>query len=122
MKKHGIKLIIVLSFVFALAACGGEDDGNNGSASSNVEPTQSLTITAKNWEFDATEYTVKAGEPLQISLVNEEGYHGIEIADVGEVKAGEDQVFTLEAGEYEIFCNVICGTGHADMVSTLIVQ
>ena len=115
-------LAAVLMLAAVLAACGGNgNDGSNGNASSDIEPTQTLAIEASNWEFDSAEYTIEAGEPVQISLKNTEGFHGIEIVGVGKVEAGKDKVFTLEAGEYEIICNINCGTGHNDMVSKLIV-
>ena len=120
MKKWwGIAAVLLLAAF--LTACGGGDK-DFGSASSNVEPTQEITVKASNWKFDSDTYTIKAGEPVKVSLVNEEGFHGIEIVGVGKVQAGKDQVFTLEAGEYDIICSIQCGTGHDDMKAKLIVQ
>lgn len=122
MKKWSF-LLIVLVFAVVLTACGGNESGkNNGAASSNTDASQTLAIEASNFKFDHEEYTVKAGEPLKVSLKNTSGYHGIEIEGVGKVDAGKDKVFTLEAGEYVIKCSIMCGTGHNDMVSKLIVQ
>ena len=119
--KKTMAFAAVLMLAAVLAACGG-NDGGNGNASSDIEPTQTLAIEASNWEFDSAEYTIEAGEPVQISLKNAQGFHGIEIVGVGKVEAGKDKVFTLEAGEYKIICSINCGTGHNDMVSKLIVQ
>lgn len=122
MKKF-ITLIAAIAMMALLTACGGSDSGSDsGAASSNAEATQTIAIEASNWKFDKEEYTAKAGEPVKISLKNKQGFHGVEIVGVGEVEAGKDQVFTLEAGEYEIVCNIMCGEGHDDMKAKLIVQ
>ena len=121
MKKiWGIAAVLLLAAV--LTACGGGGDKESGSASTDAEPTQELKIEASNWKFDADSYTIKAGEPVKVSLVNAEGFHGVEIVGIGKVQAGKDQVFTLEAGEYDIICSIQCGTGHNDMKSKLVVQ
>lgn len=122
--KRGLTLLASLVLLAALTACGGgNNSGNdNGAAASDVEATQSIEIIASNWEFDQQEYKAKAGEPLSVSVKNNGGYHGIAIDGVGEVKAGKDQVYTLEAGEYEIYCNIMCGNGHSEMKAKLIVE
>src|SRR5699024_3461867 len=86
--------------------------------------TNDLEIIATNWALDPTEYTVTAGEEVTITLVNEEGMHGIAIDDL-DVKIdgdGEATFTPTEPGEYTIYCSIPCGEGHDDMVSTLIVQ
>lgn len=92
-----------------------------------VETNQKVEINAKNFVLAGPNgektFYVKAGEEVTLSLKNEEGFHGLAIADLkvnldqeGEVK------FTPEtAGEYTIACSVFCGVGHGDMTAKLVV-
>ncbi len=120
---------VFLSVLFVLAACGGKDTSNdtgqvkNTSSSDEAIVNNDINISAINFEFDLEEYTVKAGEKVKISFANEEGMHGIAIDghDV-DIKGDGEATFTpTKLGEYTIYCNIPCGTGHADMKSTLIV-
>ncbi|WP_254434201.1 hypothetical protein [Halobacillus sp. Marseille-Q1614] len=63
-----------------------------------------------------------AGE-ITVNLSNDEGVHGIEIegTDISIDNEGSATA-SLEPGEYTIKCNIVCGTGHEEMVSTLIVE
>src|SRR5690625_4874235 len=92
--------------------------------SSDVCSSDLFEIVATNWDFDQAEYTVTAGEEVKITLVNEEGMHGIAIdgLDVDIQGDGDATFIPEEPGEYKIYCNIPCGQGHNDMVSTLIVQ
>lgn len=136
--KKSILATILLGLILVLAACGGgnSDNDTNTEANNSTEETESassseqstvsndIEIKATNFEFDQDEYTVKAGEEVKISLVNEEGTHGIAIDDL-DVKIDGDGEATFtpeEPGEYTIYCSIPCGQGHSDMVSTLIVQ
>ncbi|QGH35471.1 cytochrome C oxidase subunit II [Gracilibacillus salitolerans] len=115
--------MMTLSLTLVLAACGGDDEGssnNDGETASGDGET--VEIQASNWQFDQEEYTVPAGE-VTVSLANEEGFHGIEIegTDITLDEEGSETA-TLEAGEYTIRCSIMCGTGHDDMVATLIVE
>lgn len=136
--KKSFLATIFLGLILVLAACGGSnsnsDTGNEVDNSTEVtEDTDSqenstanneFEIVATNWEFDQGEYTVTAGEEVKITLVNEEGMHGIAIdgLDVDIQGDGDATFIPEEPGEYKIYCNIPCGQGHNDMVSTLIVQ
>jgi heme/copper-type cytochrome/quinol oxidase subunit 2 len=108
-------MALVFSFTAALepAEGGGEAGGKN-----------EVLVTGKNWEFNQSEYTAYAGEPIKITYRNEAGggIHGmlIEGTDVN-LKNGESAEITLEPGEYAIKCSIMCGDGHDTMVSKLIV-
>lgn len=84
-----------------------------------------LEIVASNWEFDQAEYVVEAGSTKTVKLVNEQGVHGISINGLGIELQGanlEQEVTFAEPGEYEVHCIVLCGEGHAQMVSKIIVE
>ncbi|WP_226038169.1 cupredoxin domain-containing protein [Aquibacillus saliphilus] len=125
MKKSLLTLITVGLIVF-LTACGGgensDDTVQNEAADGNEG--QVITMTASNFEFDQAEYTVSKGEPVTINFTTEEGMHGIGIDEFGvKIQGDGSATFTPEEpGEYVIYCNIACGTGHSQMKSTLIVQ
>lgn len=116
----------------ALSACGGGNNGNannsgsaanSGAANSAAASGNTVAITATNFEFDQDTYKVKAGD-VTINFESAEGVHGIEIKKTGvKLQGGESKTVTLDKpGEYEIFCNIPCGTGHIKMKATLVVE
>lgn len=121
---------ILVSVLLVLAACGGNDTSDETEQVDTTNSTEGETanekinMTAVNFDFDQAEYTVKAGEEVTITLTNEEGMHGIAIdgLDVDIQGDGEATFTPTEPGEYTIYCNIPCGTGHDDMKSTLIVE
>ena len=75
--------------------------------------------------FDQNEYHVKKGDKVKLELVNKSGLHGLAIPDLNiELKDGKlSQEVTFDpAGTFEMHCAVMCGPGHADMKSVLIVE
>lgn len=88
------------------------------------EAKNKLQIVANNWEFDQKTYTVQAGSTLQVELLNKQGIHGIEIEGLNISLQGTEltkEVTFDTPGEYKIICIVLCGEGHVEMVSTLVV-
>ncbi|MFD1953658.1 cytochrome C oxidase subunit II [Paenibacillus thailandensis] len=136
----------VFLLVFALAACGGNNnqgagnDANNGGAANGTTDngagagagaeegggatTTAVAVKAKNWEFDQAEYRIPKGTDITLSLESTEGIHGLAIRNTDyTVENGASTTVNLaEAGEYELYCNVPCGTGHSKMVSKIIVE
>ncbi|WNR42513.1 cupredoxin domain-containing protein [Paenibacillus roseipurpureus] len=84
-----------------------------------------LKVAASNWQFDATDYKVKSGQPTKVSLSLKEGVHAIEIVGLG-VKLDKDnptkEVTFDKPGTYEIDCVLPCGEGHAKMKAKLVVE
>lgn len=136
--KKGFLATIFLGLILVLAACGGSNNDSNtndgvdnsaeqtedSGSSENTTANNDFEIKATNWDFDQAEYVVETGEEVNVTLVNEEGMHGIAIDDF-DVKVdgdGEATFTPTEPGEYKIYCSVPCGQGHDDMTSTLIVQ
>jgi len=111
-----------------LAACGsGKGKGAPGiviDESNRTQASEELSVKARNFEFDRTEYRVKTGEAVKLHFVSEEGVHGIRIQKTGiELRDGQSVTVTFEnPGEDEIICNIPCGTGHAKMFAKLIVE
>jgi cytochrome c oxidase subunit 2 len=130
--KKLLGLLLVLTLAFALSACGSKKDDATDAiadpvkASGTTEASTELLLKAsdKTFKFDKEEYTIKKGEPIKLTLVNESGTHGITISGL-DVKLNKDapsKTITPEkAGTYTIQCNVPCGNGHITMKAKLIV-
>ncbi|TJY43550.1 cytochrome C oxidase subunit II [Cohnella pontilimi] len=87
--------------------------------------TELLKITATNFEFDQKEYHVKAGTTYQIKFSNRLGSHGAEFVGLNLNLDGTHPTATYKfdkPGTYEIHCSVMCGQGHANMISKVIVS
>jgi cytochrome c oxidase subunit 2 len=149
--KKIVAILFGLTLILGLAACGSKPDastsnapaatsaatstpaasaGASPSASASASPAaggtaQAITLTATNFKYDQAEYKVKKGQPVTITLKEGEGMHGAAISEykVNLKKDGDSATFTPDkAGTYTIQCSVMCGTGHATMKSTLIVE
>ena len=128
MKKNVVFSILLSFIVVFTTACGGGDSAGNGETDSatgsdgGTDSGATVDIVATNWSFDQENYTAPAGE-ITFHLTNKEGMHGIQIegTDVN-IEGDGSATATLEPGEYQIVCSVVCGAGHADMVSTLTVE
>lgn len=106
-----------LVLLLGIATACGSDEVSVDDAEAEV------TIKSSNWEFDQVTYTVPAGKPVAIHHENAEGHHGITIKGTDVKIQGDGSVVAnLEPGEYEIICDIMCGTGHAEMVSKLVVE
>ncbi|WNR43608.1 cupredoxin domain-containing protein [Paenibacillus roseipurpureus] len=148
--KKALILLMGLAVVFAIAACGNKE---NTSTTTTTTPTaavttatpaastaatttpaatkqaaaggQQVTLKTTNFSFDKTEYRVKKGEPVTITLDNSQGIHGAAIKEFGINLNNENKTVTFtpdKAGSFPINCSVMCGSGHANMKTTLIVE
>lgn len=120
------KLTFMLAGFFllaAIAACGGPEL-SSAVEETNVPDPYRLEIIASNFQFDQPEYRVKAGQPIEFSIVNKQGHHGYEIEGLGiQIMHGDKKQYIIhEPGEYTIFCHIMCGSGHSNMKSVLIVE
>jgi cytochrome c oxidase subunit 2 len=121
-----ILIFIPFSFLTALdtedeMSAGGTADGRMMESDDTAEMNE-LIIHAYNWGFEFNDYEIKAGQPVKIILIIDEGHHGIRIdgfgLKTGNYRTGETDEFIVqvpEAGEYEIRCSVYCGSGHRTM-------
>ncbi len=126
---HRKLAVLLLAGILALglAACG-ESNSKNEAAESGQEAaeqtaSQEIVIVATNWAFDKEEYIVPKDTPVRITL-ELEGGHGIKVEGTG-IDLGPGRlstVVTLKEGVYPFECSIICGRGHSDMVSKLVVR
>jgi plastocyanin len=125
-------LLLVLAFVtfaFAVAACGGDDDEAEPAANGG-DGAQTVVIAADpdgGFAFDKQTLEASAGE-ITFQFTNDASIpHNFTIEDVegavtDTVTGGDDSVtVNLEAGTYTFFCSV---SGHREggMEGTLTVQ
>lgn len=123
--KKLLVLMMGISLVIALAACGSKKAEEPKSTDAAAASGQKITIKATNWQFDQTEYRVKKGEPVTITFDNAQGTHGAQIKDfkVNLDNSKKTVTFTPDkTGSFPITCSIMCGQGHASMKSTLIVE
>lgn len=121
-------LMAAFVIILTLAACGSNEPApaptaNNGSEGASAS-AQEVKLVATNFQFDQETYTVKAGQPVNITLENAQGFHGVQIKGTDVKLEGKNMssTFTPEAGTYEIICSIPCGQGHINMKAKLVVE
>jgi len=129
--QGGIKLrqkwIVALAFgalILLLAACGSKNDQSASTVSAEPQTAEhEIVIKATNWAFDKPEYIVPKDTPVKI-ILELEGGHGIKVegTDINLGPGNPSTIVTLKEGVYEFECSIMCGVGHKDMVSKLVVQ
>lgn len=87
-----------------------------------------FNMTAKRFSFDPSTITVNKGDRVVLHVTSTDVEHGFSLAtyDIVEtLPAGQTKTITFtadKAGEFNFFCSVFCGSGHADMRGKLIVN
>src|SRR4051794_31400404 len=96
MKKLTV-LMMGLAVIISITACGNKDSKTAATvapvASTQATTTpaasakaatggQQIVLKATNYQYDKTEYRVKKGEPVTITLDNSEGIHGAAIKEL----------------------------------------
>jgi cytochrome c oxidase subunit 2 len=136
MKKRSVYLVFttLLAASLLFAGCSSNDTADAGAGqeagSADVAKegatgeTVDIVLTAKNFEFDQEVYEVPLGATVNVTIVNDEGYHTAMIEGYKvDVKPDNTMTFVADkAGEFQIICSTMCGTGHADMKSKLVVK
>lgn len=132
MKKLTI-LMMGLAVIIAITACGNKDSKTATEATTTPAAAttkaatggQQVVLKATNFQFDKTEYRIKKGESVTITLDNSQGIHGASIKEFNiNLNNGNKTVtFTPDkTGSFPITCSIMCGSGHASMKTTLIVE
>ncbi|TSB45209.1 cytochrome C oxidase subunit II [Alkalicoccobacillus porphyridii] len=122
--KQMLFILVALFLLIAITACGAannnEETDQNGTAEEITG--EQVILRATNWDFDQESYTVPAGE-VTVTLENVEGNHGI-VVEGTDVEINGEGSFSavLEPGEYTVRCTIPCGAGHAEMITTLVVE
>lgn len=120
MTRPGFSLLLVPALaggiVLGLAAHGAAE-----------APAKVVKITAKKFEFEPAEITLKKGEPVTIELTTLDRSHGFKVPELGwRLEALPDQVVRFQvtpdkAGSFVVACDVFCGEGHEEMEAKIVV-
>ena len=87
-----------------------------------------VEITAKRFEFNPKQITLKRGEPVTIRLVSTDRAHGLFVKPLGvdlDADDGKPAQITITpdaAGTFPAICDHYCGSGHGNMKMTVIVE
>jgi cytochrome c oxidase subunit 2 len=87
-----------------------------------------VEISAKRFEFNPKQITLKRGEPVTIRLVSTDRAHGLLIKplsvdlDADDGKPDQITVTPETAGTFPAICDHYCGSGHGNMKMTVIVE
>ena len=103
--------------------------GNTLPPVATTGPVKEFNMTAKSFEFDPSTITVNMGDQVVINVHNIDTVaHGFSLATydiVESIEPGQTKTIRFkvtETGEFNFFCSVFCGSGHADMRGKLIVN
>lgn len=115
---------ILGSTALTLAGCGAAS-----SATTQVPPNaQKVQVTASNFKWTLDKRTVKVGKPVDFIVSAAESAHGFSIAGTNisqTVEQGQAPVQVVwtptKVGQYTIACDQFCGSGHAQMFTTITV-
>ncbi len=84
-----------------------------------------IEVTAKRFEFEPGEITLKKGQPVVLVLKSADAAHGLRFRELNvDIKVGangtkEVQFTPDKVGDFVGHCSVFCGSGHGTMTLTL---
>jgi len=88
---------------------------------------QMIRISAKTFEFQPIEITVKKGIPVTLELVSADRHHGFKLpafqlrADIRPGSVEKIRFVPDRTGTFQFLCDVFCGDQHEEMSGTLTV-
>ena len=88
---------------------------------------QVVHMTAKKFEYDPSEITLKKGVPAILEITALDRDHGFKIPELGiraDLKSGQVtrvRIVPDRTGTFKFRCDVFCGSGHEDMAGQLVV-
>ncbi len=109
LQKKFIVLGIILLVIGAL-----------GASALAAEP-QVIKITAKRFEYNPKEITLKKGVPVVLEFTSLDRLHGFKCLGLGvraDIKPGQATRVNLtpqKVGDFEFHCDNFCGGGHGNM-------
>ncbi len=88
-------------------------------------PEQVIKVTAKRFEYNPREITLKKGVPTILEFTSLDRLHGFNCPDLGvraDIKPGKVtkvKVNPQKVGDFEFHCDNFCGSGHGNMTGMI---
>jgi len=96
-----------------------------GAAALPAPPEQVIQITAKRFEYNPKEITLKQGVPVVLEFTSLDRLHGFKCTELGvraDIKLGQVARVPLnpqKVGDFEFHCDNFCGSGHGNMTGII---
>ena len=93
-----------------------------------AENERVIQITAKRFEYEPKEITVKKGVPVVLEFTSLDRLHGFNCpdlkvrTDIVPGKINRVRVVPDKTGTFAFQCDIFCGDGHEDMTGTIVVE
>jgi cytochrome c oxidase subunit 2 len=119
-----LSILASISVAMTLVACAA----SRVSAAPSTESARTIAVSARRFEFEPKEITLKKGEAVTLAVTSQDVTHGFFSrplgidADLTPGKTEEIRVQPQEAGTYTVICDHYCGSGHGGMKMTVIVE
>ena len=114
-----------------LAGCGSSVAnavGNSNASGVSKQSVQVVHVVASNWKWTLDKRTFSVDKPIQFDITSKQGTHGFSITGTSvsqPVSVGKNEQVTWtppKPGTYVIRCDLYCGSGHDNMLTTFTVQ
>jgi len=121
MKRSKLLIPAIFLLVLALAASAA------GVRAQAEEDGQVIKITAKRFEYNPNEITVKKGAPVTLEFTSLDRLHGFSCPDLGirtDIPPGKASLVRFvpeKTGTFDFHCDIFCGEGHENMTGKIIV-
>lgn len=112
------KKFLVIGIILLIA-------GAFGAAALAEPPEQVIKITAKRFEYNPKEITLKKGVPVVLEFTSLDRLHGFKCQELGvraDIKPGQVARVPLnpqKVGNFEFHCDNFCGSGHGNMTGMI---
>lgn len=113
----GLGMLAILEII--LTGCARGDSVKQSGVSTN---TLEFTVKAFRFGYSPDVIELNKGDKVRIKVENTDTTHGIRIPDLN-LKGNNTIEFTADKeGEFNWYCNVMCGEGHKEMGGKLIIK
>lgn len=112
---------------FLLVACAAA-----GLTACHPQPSSTryafVIVTMRKYSIQPPIIRAKQGENVELDVSTSDVQHGFQVPDLGinePVQPGKPvkiKLDTSQKGEFEVLCSIICGPGHDDMRSKIVIE
>jgi cytochrome c oxidase subunit II len=121
------RIVTMTAFVLFAAVATTAGWHRFATAAVPADAEQVVKMTAKRFEYNPSQITLKKGVPVILEITALDRDHGFKIPDLGiraDLKSGEVtrvRIVPDRTGTFEFRCDVFCGSGHEDMAGEIVV-